>query len=57
MLQDLLAEFMKVAERRTAEFKALQTTGSLSEDDKDFMLAIEQRLASHEKSQKAHSTQ
>ena len=47
MLQDLIAEFVKVVERRKAELKALQRTASLSVRDESLMLAIEKRLTSH----------
>ena len=51
-MQDLIAEFVKVVERRKAEFKAMQTRGMLSVRDEHVMRAIEKRLASHDRSQR-----
>ena len=53
MLQDLITEFKKVAERRMAEFKAMETRGMLSVRDEMVMRAIEKRLASHDRTQRS----
>ena len=52
LLQDLLLEFEKVAERMRSEFKGLQTGGRLSFTNDKCMRAIEKRLATHAKSSK-----
>ena len=43
LLQDLLLQFEKVAERMRSEFKGLQTGGRLSQADEKTMRAIEKR--------------
>ena len=50
--EDLMDEVHKVAERKHAEFKGLQSGGKLSEWAQTCMLAIEQRLQALEKSEK-----
>ena len=54
--EDLMDEFRKVAERKHAEFKALQSGGKLSEWGEKRMLAIEKRLQYHEKVRRTVST-
>ena len=45
-------EFLKVAERKKSEFKALQSACSLTVRDEKLMLAIQKRLEAHEKSER-----
>ena len=51
-MQDLMAEFIKVCERRMSEFKGLQSGGKLSLRDEKCMQAIEKRLEAHERSER-----
>ena len=47
-----MCQFEKVSERRKSEFKGLQSGGKLRFSDEKMLLAIEKRLASHEKGEK-----
>ena len=47
-----MGEFDKVSEMKKSEFKGLQSGGKLSLRDEKCMLAIQKRLAAHEKSEK-----
>ena len=51
-MQDLLDEFVKVAERNVSQCKDLQTRAGLSFIDEKLMNAIKKRLGSQEKSDK-----
>ena len=45
-------EFLKVAERKKSEFKALKSACRLNARDEKLMLAIQKRLEANEKNEK-----
>ena len=45
-------EFLKVAERKKSEFKALKAACRLTARDEKLMLAIQKRLEANEKNEK-----